>query len=161
MNWKNLFAYLVLALVATPFVAYSFSSYVPHYKAFTVSSGSMGPEIPEGSIIYTQNVSTGVISSGDVITFRDDDHFTTHRVVESVREEGGKLAFRTKGDANEDRDPGLVAGEDVVGRVFLSLPYLGNIVSFARTPTGTLILVMLPAGLLILKELYRIAEEVR
>lgn len=161
MNWKNIAVYLGLAVLVAPFVAYSFSPYVPQYKAFTVSSGSMSPGIPEGSIIYTEDVRPGSIGSGDVITFRDGDHYTTHRVVETVQENDGGPGFRTKGDANDDVDPGLVEGEEVVGKVFFSLPYLGNVVSFARTLTGTVLLVMVPAGLLVLKELYHLSEEVR
>ncbi len=161
MELKNIVVYLVLGLILLPFVTYSVGPFFPQYEAFTVSSGSMSPQVPKGSIIYTTPVSPEKLDKGDVITYRSaaDYTYTTHRIVEVV-DNRSELAFRTMGDANEDVDPGLVLAEDVVGKVRLSLPVLGDVVSFARTSFGALILVIFPAVALTMRELFSIYREV-
>lgn len=51
----------------------------------------------------------------------------THRVVEANYEES---AFITKGDANKTEDPLPVSYKNVVGKVFMSVPYIGAPVRF-------------------------------
>ncbi|AOV95149.1 hypothetical protein AQV86_04475 [Nanohaloarchaea archaeon SG9] len=160
MKKKNTAIWIAVLILLTPFIAYGLGPYTDLYDSFTVSSGSMEPDIPENAVIFTQPVRPEEISRNDVITFRDtSDLYTTHRVVDVVSSEEG-LRFQTKGDANEDADPGLVEEEEVVGKVFLSIPFIGGIIYFARTPTGIFLMIGLPALGLLLWELYVFIREV-
>jgi signal peptidase len=44
--------------------------------------------------------------------------------------------FITKGDANEDNDSSPVPFDDVEGKVAFSVPLLGYVVSFLKSPFG-------------------------
>lgn len=160
---KNVLAWIAVILLLTPFIAYSAGPYIQQYDSFRVSSGSMEPEIPKNSLIYTAPTKPENIQTNDTITFTEngEDSYTTHRVIEVIENEDEGLEFRTKGDANEDPDPGSVQAEDVVGKVFLTFPFLGGLIYFARTSAGVFTLVVLPAVGIVLWELYAVFEELR
>ena len=160
---KNALAWIAVILLLAPFIAYSAGPYTQQYDSFTVSSGSMEPEIPKNSLIYTAPTEPVNIRVNDTITFTENgkDSYTTHRVIEVIETEDKGLKFRTKGDANEDPDPGSVNPEDVVGKVFLTIPFLGGLIYFAKTSAGAFTLVVLPAVGLVLFELYNLFEELR
>lgn len=125
-----------------------------------VQSGSMEPSIPVGALVFVRpSASYGV---GDVVTFGGDTSSavpTTHRIL-GVRTEGGKEFYTTKGDANEEADPQEVARSEVVGKVFLSVPYAGFVLDFAKQPLGFALLIGVPALLVIIAELVAIVQEV-
>jgi signal peptidase len=117
-----------------------------------VQSGSMEPSISTGSlvIIYPQDA----YHIGDVVTFGEDSGGavpTTHRIIDK-NEENGQTVFTTKGDANEGPDPEQVPRSDIIGGVMVSVPTLGYILDFARTPLGFALLVGLPAAHVVIEE---------
>lgn len=125
-----------------------------------VQSGSMEPAIPTGSLVVLRE--GGVYRAGDVITFGRDTRTTvptTHRIMEVNRSPDG-TTFITKGDNNEEADPRPVERAEVVGKVLFDIPYAGYVIDFARTPTGFIILVVIPAAGVIFNELATIWEEV-
>jgi signal peptidase len=116
----------------------------------------MEPALSPGDAVVVDAVDAGAIAVGDVITFRrtaGDDVPTTHRVVDVVTGEAG-VAFETKGDANEDADASLVTPDRLVGKVVLTIPYIGYVVQFVNSPAGFLALVVVPLGLLLLTEVW-------
>lgn len=122
-------------------------------KLLVVLSQSMEPTIPMGAIVISRPVPAAEIEAGDVITFRSSGpsgggDLITHRVVELVGS-GIGARFRTQGDAVEEPDMDLVQPINVIGRVWLSVPYLGYAAHFARTPLGFALLMGLPAALLV------------
>jgi signal peptidase len=123
-----------------------------------VKSGSMEPAISTGSLVVVKPATT--YRAGDIITFGKDtknDIPTTHRIIE-ITSAG---SFLTKGDANEEADPNPVARQDVIGAVLLSVPGAGYVLDFARQPLGFLLLVAIPAGLVIIEEIFTIVREAR
>jgi signal peptidase len=126
-----------------------------------VVSQSMEPTIPMGSIVVSHPQAIDEeIKVGDVITFSAADMggeavFVTHRVVESIRN-GADVRYRTQGDGVNEPDLVLVAPDQIVGRMWFSLPLVGYLVAFIRTPLGYLTLVGLPALLFILHEWWEI-----
>ncbi|MDR7301156.1 signal peptidase I [Haloactinomyces albus] len=100
-------------------------------RTLTVLSGSMSPTIPAGSVVVTKSVEPASLRAGDVITFstRGPDslgnpHRVTHRIV-AVHGKEGELSFTTRGDANDVVDAQPVAADDVIGKVWFDLPWLG------------------------------------
>ncbi|MFB6109191.1 MAG: signal peptidase I [Haloplanus sp.] len=161
MNYHRVARVLGLLLVVSlvvPFVVFSFPSLVGADQSFVVLSGSMEPTISAGDAVIVTAVPAERISEGDIITFHREGESvpTTHRVVSVVESERGPT-FVTKGDANEERDPEPVPPEAVVGRVTMTIPYLGYVAHFAQTALGTVLLVGVPMGLLVLSELWNIA----
>ena len=127
-----------------------------------VYGGSMEPAIKLGSLAVIQPVDPQDVGVGDVITYRSSTEsgtVTTHRVVEVVND--GSLSFRTKGDANEDPDVNAVPAENVVGSVWMSVPYVGYAMDFIRTPLGFGLLIGIPAALIVGIELKNIVVAVK
>ena len=109
------------------------------YSAFTVLTGSMEREIPQGSLVITKMVDPGSIMVGDDITFvRSDNATVTHRVIDIVEnyEDSGERGFETKGIANPDPDPDIVYAGNLVGVVKLTVPELGFALKYISENIG-------------------------
>ena len=122
-------------------------------QVFTVLSGSMEPTYHTGSLIYVKKVDPYTIQSGQVITFMlDENTIATHRVVGVVpdEEDPSVIRFRTKGDANENEDGGLVHYKNVVGTPVFTIPYLGFVANYIQHPPGMYIAIAAGAILLLL-----------
>lgn len=125
-------------------------------SALTVLSPSMVPTFAPGDVVVIRPRPVAGIAVGDVITFTARDPRTsstrvvTHRV---VGVEPGPV-FHTRGDANEDPDPGLVAAADVRGVHWYTVPWVGGLAERLLTPAGAVIgagvLALLLGGLLLL-----------
>ena len=96
---------------------------------FDVASGSMEPNIPNGSIILVTSVSQDEISVGDIITHFVGSEYSilTHRVVE-VSGDGDSYLYTTRGDANNKNDYPPLSYDRVIGRVNLVVPWSGAII---------------------------------
>jgi signal peptidase I len=131
-----------------------------NYKIFTVQSGSMEPAIHTGSLIFSKPLAD--YNVGDVVTRKTDDPkmTVTHRIV-SKEEVDGKTVFATQGDANNAPDGEKFSKELIVGKTFLTIPYLGYLVGFAKTQLGLLIFVVIPATIIIYEEITKIKKEIR
>jgi signal peptidase I len=98
------------------------------YSAFVVTSGSMSPSIAVGSLIVVQSARPESVSVGQVITYALPDRIVTHRV-EAISEQDGRVAFVTRGDANDVVDPWLAEPQGDVGAVRAAVPLAGFIVA--------------------------------
>lgn len=115
--------------------------YIPKfmgYKSFYIESGSMSPSITQGSMVLEKKVEFEDIAEGDILTFKNDTgtEYFTHRVV-SIDTANKMLV--TKGDANEDVDPGETNYYFVEGRVDFSVPLVGYLMSFLNSTTGKIV----------------------
>lgn len=122
-------------------------------QVFTVLSGSMEPTYHTGSLIYVKKVDPYTIQKGQVITFMlDEDTIATHRVVGIVpdEEDASVIRFRTKGDANETEDGGLVHYKNVIGTPVFTIPYLGFVANYIQHPPGMYVAIAAGAVLLML-----------
>ena len=132
-------------------------------QVFTVLSGSMEPTYHVGSLIYVKKVDTSKLQAGDPITFMLDEDtvaitfnsgnvVVTHRIVEVVpdNEDSTVIRYKTKGDANDSVDGGLVHYKNVIGSPIFSIPYLGYFADFIQNPPGTYIAISVGAVLLLL-----------
>ncbi len=106
-------------------------------KLYIVMSGSMEPALKVGSIVGVKPLAPEEVRPGDIVTFRSEHNssVTTHRVNRVEADENG-LLFYTKGDANEVEDPSPVEPRHLIGKVVLTVPYVGYLFAYARTPQG-------------------------
>ena len=110
------------------------------YEIYNVTSGSMEPALPVGSVIYVEHVKPETIQSGDIIAYYVDAVVVTHRVVENRFVEG---VFVTKGDANEMEDIGNTRYRDFIGVVKYHFPFLGNYLMIYSNPITKIYLMIL------------------
>ncbi|WP_418283816.1 signal peptidase I [Halorubrum sp. DTA46] len=149
---------LLIALVA-PFVVYAVPGIVGAEHSFVVLTASMTPAIAPGDVVIVDERDPATIAEGDVITFvrSGNEVPVTHRVIDVVDGANG-VAFETQGDANGGPDASLVSGENVLGVVAITIPYIGYVIQFAGSPLGFVALVVVPFGLLALSELWSIVR---
>ena len=120
------------------------------YGAAVVLSGSMEPELSTGDLVIV--VETDSVEVGDVIVYQDGGMLVVHRVVGL----DGEL-ITTKGDANNVADQPINAAA-VKGEVVASVPMLGRLVSFLKSPLGMALAIL---GAIALLEAPRWAERRR
>lgn len=98
-------------------------------KPLIFASGSMGPEIPTGSLGLAVPVAMSEIVPGEIVSVLNSEGTrVTHRVVEN-----GPSGLILKGDANpvEDLQPYVVETAD---QLLLSVPLLGYVISWFSQP---------------------------
>ncbi|SDM76156.1 signal peptidase, endoplasmic reticulum-type [Halogranum gelatinilyticum] len=153
---------LILVAAVSPFVVYGVPEVVGGEQSYVVLTGSMQPNINPGDAVVVESVAPAAVVSGDVITFTRGGESvpTTHRVTE-VEETADGVRYWTKGDNNEDPDPQPVTPDRLVGRVMLTIPYIGYAVQFVNTDAGFAALVVAPIALFVLNEVWLVATSVR
>ena len=108
-------------------------------KTFIVLSGSMEPIYHVGSLIYVKSVDEQQLEAGDIITYElGNDAVATHRIEEVIIDEMGtsKRTYRTKGDANEAVDGGIVEVRNIIGTPIFTIPKLGYLLRYFNTSYG-------------------------
>jgi signal peptidase I len=152
------------------------------YPVLAVSSGSMSTEQPDsawsypfeltlhtGDLIIVQGVKPQDIyaapfnesgRSGDILVFNDPElgELIVHRAVGTVVV-NGQTEFITEGDGNAELGMGPGPGsptppENIVGKVVLRIPWVGNLALFMRERSGlylvlALIIIILAAELVL------------
>ncbi|OGM76418.1 signal peptidase I [Candidatus Woesebacteria bacterium RIFOXYA1_FULL_40_18] len=135
------------------------------YRLFVVQSGSMEPKIKTGSVVLVVREKNYKVN--DIITFlfnldakpRDLNSTITHRIF-SLKDSSDGKNIETKGDANQAPDKEIVKESQILGKVVFSVPYLGYVVAFARTQTGLILLIVIPATIIIYSEAMNIKNEI-
>ena len=152
-------------LLAAALAAFLFLALLPHtglYRPETVLSGSMKPYFSPGDMIIVTPEKARDVRVGQVISYHipvGDHHVQTHRVVRVVRA-GDHPIVRTKGDANNARDPWAARLDgSTAWRVRLVVPKLGWMVTWLRDPLVRLLTVFVAPGLFALVALWRIWNE--
>lgn len=97
---------------------------------FTVLTGSMQPTYPPGTLIIVKPVDAKDLRLGDAITYQlqpGEPAVVTHRIIASSQNARGERTYTTQGDANDTPDTKPVVAEQVNGKVWYSIPYLGYV----------------------------------
>ncbi len=96
------------------------------YTFFKVTSGSMEPTINVDDVIIV-DITTD-IKENDIITFKENNAFITHRV---LKINGDNII--TKGDNNNAKDVELLRN-NVIGKVIYTVPKVGIIKQILLSP---------------------------
>ena len=112
------------------------------YSTFEVQTGSMVPAINVSDLIIVKKTDSPSVK--DIITYRKDGEFITHRVVEAYKE-----TYVTKGDANNSNDEAITKNQ-IVGKVVKIIPHFGIMRKTILNPVVliTLLVTMYIIGLL-------------
>lgn len=122
----------IFAIVTIITVAFTAFNIISGAKGYAVVTDSMAPQIKKGDIVFVKPVEFEALKENDIVTvtFPDGDGCFTHRII-SIDYSAG--AFRTKGDANEKEDPQPSLKEQVIGKLWYSVPLLGYISIFIKS----------------------------
>ena len=119
-----------------------------NYRIFAVVTGSMAPKYNVGDILISKDVPAEDIKPGDTISYVGKNYnfegkIITHEVVDILKDEDGKLMFKTKGINNLVLDP-IVKEDQVYGVVKHKSPVLSFIYKIVNTTAGFYIFIILP-----------------
>ena len=122
------FSGYMIAILLMVFAGLSFTGNV---KARIVLTGSMAPAINTGDVILTMLISRKEPKIDDVIAYQakrfngDNVAVFSHRIIDGDIEKG----FIVKGDANKSPDAQKPTGEDILGVVFFTIPFIGKLLA--------------------------------
>lgn len=115
------------------------------YTPYVITSGSMIPEYPVGSIVYVKEVSTNELAIGDDISFYiNNSVIATHRIgeIDYTNEQIQTYGINNKdSEGNQINDAEPVDFDKIVGRVEFTIPALGYLYIITRTTTGKIAVV--------------------
>lgn len=117
------------------------------FRASYVTTGSMSPGMPVGSLVISERVPASRIHKGDVITFPHPEKpgvQETHRVHLIMLTERGEVII-TKGDANATPDAWRLPKTGTMWRRVASAKRLGYPFGYLQTPKAHLVVTLLPA----------------
>ena len=114
-------------------------------EVLIVRSGSMSPTFDTGDAVIIRSLDAEEVAElrpGRIVTFRPADStvLVTHRIVDVVENDSGRVSFMTKGDANESADSRRVASTDVVGVYRANVPRAGFLLFALQRPRLGLVL---------------------
>jgi signal peptidase len=89
-----------------------------------ILTGSMVPSIKPGDVTIIRKCNINDIKVGDVIEYSLEDYNVIHRVIAVYNYYEGTVLI-TKGDANKSPDIHPVTGNQVIGRLEYTIPYIG------------------------------------
>lgn len=124
-----------------------------------VLSGSMSGDAPDhievGDLIFVGKAEPEELKVGDIIAFMSGRTVITHRIIEILPGEDGKLYFHTKGDANNTADVAAVSEDRLVGIYKGRIPKVGDFAYFMQTPLGMILFIALPLIAFIVYDIIR------
>jgi len=131
--------------------------------AATVLSGSMEPEMSKGDLIFVKK--TDDIAVDDIVVYDNGSELIVHRVIKIEDD-----MVTTQGDANPSADAPINI-KYIKGEIVFTVPFVGKIIDFIKTPVGTIIILALAIALLEIprlrekkkdtEEIDKIKEEIR
>ena len=104
------------------------------FGAAVVLSGSMEPTFSTGDLILVREAPTYGID--DIVVYQEGRTLVVHRIVDMA---DGTVT--TKGDANNASDEPIELSA-IRGRVLFHIPGAGNVVSFLKSPVGTILVIV-------------------
>ncbi len=124
------------------------------YGMLVILSDSMEGEFKTDDAIFIKKVEDiNMLQVGDIICYRDENAFVTHRI-DSITEENGQKAFKTKGDANNAVDMGNVTNDEIQGVYIGKATGLFNFINFMQSPLGVMLVFIIPCLIYARYEVY-------
>ena len=146
---------MVAKALMEPDVPPSFMGYTP----LIVASGSMSPALETNDIVIVKAPEDPASLADDtIICYLSGDTLIAHRNV-GREMAGDSLVYVTQGDANNAADSARVTPSQIIGTYAGRIPYLGRFALFVQTPTGIILVAVLP--LLALFVFYHILDQRR
>ena len=156
---------LVYYFISTKIYSIKGQGYEPAFSLYTIISPSMVPSIKVYDVVVDTKVGPAEsIKVGDIITFDSTDFSigksisVTHRVIEVLVDPQGNYSYTTKGDNNVIKDAKPVPYNNITGKVLFKIPQLGRIQSFIASKFGWLLIIVIPALYIIIKDVLKILK---
>ena len=96
----------------------------------TVLTSSMEPGLSPGTVVIVRPVDANALHIGDVVTYQmvsGDAKVVTHRILSIVSNSEGSRSFIVQGDHNSAPDDDPVLAEQIQGRLWYAVPFVGYV----------------------------------
>lgn len=133
---------------------------VGSYMWMSVLSNSMKPTFSTGDLVVAKKVDVKDVKVGDIVTFRWNTSLATHRIAEVIKDKGGNISFKTKGDNNNAVDEEVLKPSYVVGKYMFKVPFIGYVLTKLKGLTGV-ILIWVMFVLVVGTEIYKNVKDSR
>ena len=143
---------IVIAAVAT-YVSFVSSSgqgapNIFGLRLLSIQTNSMADTLMPGDLVISVGVKDkSTLRPGDIITYwtviNGERVLNTHRII-NIYDGGDYLIFETQGDNNTSVDPLTVHQNEIIGKYKFRLPGVGKVFDYLQTPTGFLLIVVVP-----------------
>ena len=135
----------------------------PLFNGYVIVSQSMVPTININDAILIKRENDDQYAIGDIISFFSTEYdkdgiVVTHRIVQKSSRSNNTSTYITKGDNNPIADRRGVNTSNIYGKVFLVIPKLGYLQSFLSQPLHFALCILIPAGAVIIYDIYRIRK---
>jgi signal peptidase len=117
----------------------------------TVLTSSMEPGLPPGTLLVVEAVDPNLVEVGDVVTYQIESGqpaVVTHRVIAVNSSSDGERTFTFQGDNNDSADP-LVIADQIQGRLWYSIPWIGYASTLLNGPYRAWILPIAAGAMLL------------
>lgn len=97
-------------------------------QTYTVLTNSMAPKYAPGTFLVVKPTPFAELRVGDIITYQIESGkpaVISHRIVSVGSTQSGERVFTTKGDNNSLADAAPVHAQQVRGKLFYAVPYVG------------------------------------
>lgn len=148
-------AFLIYYVIANAVYSKKGERFKPIVSLYTIISGSMLPTIKVYDVVVNLRVDDpSKLHEGYVITFISQSKINygdtiTHRI-NKITYDNGTYYFTTKGDNNLVPDESQVEFNNIIGKVILKIPQLGQAQFFLLKQGSKLFLILIPSfGILI------------
>ena len=137
------------------------------FSAYTIVSPSMVPSINVLDVVVTMRVNSPEdLKKGDIVTFNSTDYRysgvrVTHRIYDIEKTSDGEYLFTTKGDNNNTQDSSRISFNEIYGRVLFRIPKIGYIQYYLSSILGWVAIIIVPAVLIIVYDIYKLIKTLR
>lgn len=135
------------------------------YSMLRVLTGSMKPEMPEGTLLVVKHLDAEEVQEGDVISFYSadpslDGMVNTHRITRIEQKDDSYIIY-TKGDANKSEDAYPTDEKHLIGKVIWKNYMLGSLVRLISNPLIFVPIIIAPLVLILLYHFRQIIHTTR
>ncbi|MBI5122895.1 signal peptidase I [Candidatus Roizmanbacteria bacterium] len=148
----------ITLLIVMSIIGISLFPLPKNYKIYSVATGSMSPTIKTNSLILVKPLKEYQVNDIVTINTAESRKTITHRIVGKINK-NNQIIFETKGDANKSKDLENLKPQNIVGKVFFVIPYLGLPIIYSKTLPGLIFLIIIPATIIIYSEIVNIKNE--
>lgn len=150
-NWPSIICLIIGILLLVFDLVLILPVYIPRamgYQTFFITTGSMDPVIPTGSIAYFKAADPATLQPGEVIAYTNSDGIVVvHRVKNNVPEE---QYLQAKGDNNRILDRDRISYDHVHGVYGGFIPGVGKLMYFMHSAVGKILMIIIAAAGVIL-----------
>ena len=155
-------ALLILIIAGMLFLYFTFSETGTAAEIFgstvyQTQAVNMQPAVPTGCAVIGKKSAVSSAKTQDVVLCRIDDKIVVARIVDILNEDG-KNYYTMHFDTAPENDVHVITQSDIIAAGIKTWVFLGKLLTFARSTTGIMIVIILPSFIIIILQVIKIVN---